>query len=464
MKGMAERLAPLRRGAGIRWQWLAGVMVAAVVCSTLPALAIGPQVTRSTLTNGATLLVSEQHNLPMVLVRVLVDAGARRDPAGIGGVAYLTADLLTEGTATRSAAEISEAVDFIGGSLTSSAEMDYATLGLRVLAKDLDVGMDLLADVLTRPAFAGGELARRREAVLARIRAEKDQPTTVAIRAFRPALFGNEPYGHPVHGTETSVPRVTRAEIRNFYQQFYQPARTLVVVVGDITAEAARARVERALASWKGAGSPEFQYPPPTTPSTRHVQINKPVTQAAVVLGHRGIARDNPDYEPLMVMNYILGGGGFSSRLMDRIRTRAGLVYSVSSGFGANKAPGSFQIVMQTKNESVNEAIALARAEVDRLRAEPVADEELDEAKRYLTGSFPLRMDSNGEVAGMVGEFAFYDLGLDYADRYLQRMNAVTQADVQRVAQQYLRPEEFIEVIVADLDKVGDRPAIEPAP
>jgi zinc protease len=171
------------------------------------------------------------------------------------------------------------------------------------------------------------------------------------------------------------------------------------------------------------------------------------------------VPRNHPDFEALQVMNYVLGGGGFSSRLMNNIRIESGLAYSVGSYFTQAKAAGSFQIIMQTKNASVNDALARARAEIARIRDEPVSDAELDEARRYLTGSYALRMDSLGEIASLLGEYAVYDLGLDYADTYLRRVAAVTRGDVQRVARQYLQPEQLVEVVVADLEQVGGPPA-----
>lgn len=428
--------------------WLAVLL--ALVGAAGPVSALGPAVTSSTLANGAKLVVSEQRAVPMVLVQVIVDAGARRDPADRAGLAYLTADLLNEGTATRSAQQINEAIDFIGASLGTSAEMDYASIGLRVLKKDLDTGLDLLADVVLHPAFDEAELARRREAVLASIRASQDNPTMVAVRAFRPALFGSEPYGHPVDGTEASVARITRSDVQKFYRDFYRPSGALVVVVGDISADEAKARLEKALAKWDGRAASPFSYVEGPPAPAGVVRIDKSVTQAAVILGHRGVARNNPDYEALTAMNYILGAGGFSSRLMDSIRTQAGLVYGVYSAFGTTQARGGFQIVMQTKNESVNEAIARARAEVDRIRNEPVSDAELDEAKRYLTGSYPLKMDSNGEIAQLLVDFSLFDLGFDYVDTYVRRINALTKEDIQRVAREYLHPDSFVEVIVGD--------------
>ncbi len=414
-----------------------------------PAAPLGPRVTTATLSNGAALLVSEQRNLPLVLVRIVLDAGSRRDPTGRGGLANLTAELLTEGTETRSAEQIKEAIDFIGASLGAGADQDFAIASLQVLRKDLDTGLDLLADVLLHPAFAAEEVARRREAVLAAIRAEEDDPTSVAQKAFQRALFGDTPYGHPVEGTAESVATLDRSPVRQFYQQYYRPGGAAVVVVGDVDADEARRAVERALGAWRGEPAAAFIYPPLAARPAETVRIDRSVTQAGIVLGQLGIARDNPDYETLSVMNYILGGGGFSSRLMDDIRTKAGLAYSVASAFFAAKSPGPFEIIMQTKNASVADAVGRARRQVAELRSAPVSEAELDEAKRYLTGSFPLRLDSNAKVADFIAQCWSYGLGFDYADVYVKRINAVTREDVLRVARQYLDPAAFIEVVVA---------------
>ncbi len=419
------------------------------------AFALGPQVTESTLPNGARLFVSEQRNVPMVVMQVVVDAGARRDPPERAGLAGLTADLVTEGTTTRSAAAISEAVDQLGAGLDVNALTDLASASLRVLKQDFDAGLVLLADVILHPTFPEAEVVRRKEALLASIRAQRDNPNDVAEKAFQRALFDDQPYGHPVEGTEETVARIRRADVEAFYRRFYQPDRALIVVVGDIAPDDARRRIESAFDKWKGTGEAPFQYPQESPPSARVVRIDKPVTQASIILGERGVARNNPDYETLSVMNYVLGSGGFSSRLMISIRTEAGLAYSVGSLFTVNSFPGSFQIVMQTKNATVGEAVTRAQREVERIRTEPVTDDELAEAKRYLTGSFALKLDSNTKIAQFIGQAVFYGLGLNYADTYLQKVNAVTKEDVLRVAQSYLHPDQFIEVIVGDLGRTG---------
>ncbi len=416
-----------------------------------PAVAASPPAERSVLPNGAVLIVSEQHAVPLVVVQVLLDAGSRRDPRGKEGLAGLTADLLTEGTTKRTATQISDATDFIGASFDTSADMDYASLSLTVLGKDLDTGLDLLTDVLLHPSFPEAEVTRRREATLAAIRAAEDEPNRVAERAFTGSLFKDEPYGHRVIGNPESVRNLTRNDLVSFYRQYYRPERSIITVVGDVSAADIGGRMQAALQDWKRGNVALFEYPPVASPRADTLTIDKPISQANIILGQRGIARDNSDYFALSVMNYILGGGGFSSRLLDNIRTRAGLAYSVASFFTSNKAPGSFQVVMQTKNESATDAIERACSELERIRKEPVTDEELTDAKLYLTGSFPLRLDSSGKIAAFLSQVEFFTLGADYADTYIRGINAVTKDDVQRVAQQYLHPDQLKLIVVSNL-------------
>lgn len=419
-----------------------------------PTLATPLEQARYTLANGAVLLVSEQRNVPMIVVRLLVDAGSRRDPQGKEGLANLTADLLTEGTRTRSATQISDAVDSLGASLSSSAGVDVAQVALTVLSKDLEPGMDLLADVLLHPSFPEAEVSRRREAVLASMKASEDNPGFVASRAFTEFLFQGEPYGHLANGTPAGVKSITRGDIVQFYDVNYRPERSIITVVGDIGAQEAKALFEKKLASWKASGSSPFVYPSGPAPAAEVIKIQRPLTQANIILGHRGIARDNPDYYAIEVMNFILGGGGFGSRLLDNIRTKEGLAYSVGSGFTAPKAPGSFRVVLQTKSESAGQAVELACDEIERIRREPVSDDEISGAKLYLTGSFPLQLDSNGEIASFLTDVEFFDLGADYADAYAAKINAVTKDDILRVARKHLSPEKLSLIVVADQAQV----------
>ena len=446
-----------------RWRLLNGLVAWAgvsLLCATPVALAVGPSVVERTLSSGATVLVSEQPELPIVVMIALLDAGSRRDPEGRFGLANLTAMTLTEGAGGRSANDIAAAIEFVGGALSAAANVDYTTVSLRVLRKDFDVGLELFADVLLQPSFVDGELARAREATLATLREDEDDPTSVAGRAFSKELYGPHPYAHPVRGDAESVAALDRGSVLDFYRTYYGPRGAVIVVVGDVRVDDVEARLAASLRGWRPRPRPRLKVTEPEVSGPRRIEIDRPVTQASVVIGQRGVARSNPDYEALSVVNYVLGGGGFSSRLMNKIRSEAGLVYSVSSYFSGGQLPGSFRVIMQTKNESVAQAIAMARDEIEKVHDHGISQDELDDAKRYLTGSFPLGLDSDREIAGYLASTWFLGLGRDAAEHYLQKIEAVSLEDARRVAKQYLAPNSLLEVVVADLAKTRGTPRV----
>ncbi len=444
---------PARRTARASAVTRSVLAVLMLLAASAPTSAIGPRVIERTLPNGAKLLVSEQPALPIVLVTAVLDAGSRRDPVGGYGLANLTAATLTEGAGERSSNEIAAAIEFIGGGLSADAGVDFATLSVKVLRKDLDIGLELFAETLLAPTFPADELDRAKESILAGLRSAEDDSTDVAGKAFSRELYGSHPYAHPVEGVVEEIAGIGRADVKRFYESHYGPQRAAIVVVGDVEVDDIERRLVDALRAWRPRDQAPIDVPLPSDGSARRVEIDRPVTQASIVMGHRGVARSSPDFEAIGVMNYVLGGGGFSSRLMERIRNQAGLVYSVSSYFSGGELQGSFRIIMQTKNESVAEAIGLARAEVESIRAEGITEEELRDAKRYLTGSFPLSLDSNREIASFIATSWFLGLGLDAAEKHLAEVEAVTLDDVRRVAARYLRPQHLLEVIVADLAK-----------
>ena len=438
----------------LRWWWSLAAL--GVLVHALPARADrAPR--RTVLDNGLVLLTSEQRALPMVSISMLVDAGSRYEGAGQGGLANLTARLLTYGAQRRSAVQISEALDFIGANLSTDCGHDVASVNLTILKKDLGVGLQLLAEILTESTFPQGEIDRQKQAVIASIRAREEEPGTVAAIKFADALFPQSPYGRPVEGTEASVKTLMRKNFQDFFTRYYRPNRAIIAVVGDVAEKEIAADLNKVFGSWK-KGLLESKPPVPAIiGATQELRVNKDLTQANIVLGHNGVTRGNPDYYAIQVMNYILAGGGFSSRAMDSIRNERGLAYSVYSYFAAEKSHGSFQFVMQTKNESASEAIRIAKEEIRRMREEPVSEGELNDAKDYLTGSFPLRLDTNRKVASFLAQVEYYQLGLDYPERYPELIRKVTRADVERVAKQYLLPEKLITVIVGSLSKVGER-------
>jgi len=438
----------------LQWCFLAAL---AVIVSVSPARA-GMVPKRMVLDSGLVLLTSDQRALPMVSIELLIDAGSRYEPENQAGLANLTAKLLTYGTQRRSALQISEALDFIGASLSTDSGEDVASVSLTILKKDLAMGLDLLAEILTQSTFPQGEIDRQKQAVIASIRAREEDPGAVAATKFAAALFPQSPYGRPVEGTEVTVKGLQRKSLQDFFSRYYRPNRAIISVVGDIGEKEIAQALNRAFSGWN-KGEPSGKMLVPTNiGAAQQLQINKDLTQSNIILGHNGVTRGNPDYYAVQVMNYILGGGGFSSRVMDSIRNERGLAYSVYSYFAAEKSHGSFQFVMQTKNETALEAIQIARDEIRRIREAPVSEQELNDAKDYLIGSFPLRFDTNRKVAGFLAQVEYYQLGLNYPEQYAGLIRKVTREDVQRVAKEYLRPEQLITVIVGNLKKLGEKP------
>ncbi|MGZ3535957.1 MAG: M16 family metallopeptidase, partial [Thermodesulfobacteriota bacterium] len=321
--------------------------------------------------------------------------------------------------------------------------------------KDLEKGFDLFMEVLTQPIFPDEEIKREIEKTLAAIQSEEDQPEEVAEKAFLRALFLNSPYGHPVEGTKESVPTLKREGIIRFYRSYYHPNNAILTIVGDITEQEIKAKLVPQLEKWSKGEIPKVPFVTTFEKEQKTVKTNRPITQANIILGNAGISRDNPDFYTLTVMNYILGGGGFASRLMEVIRNKRGLAYSVASFFDPGKYPGSFQIILQTKNSSAREAISLALQQMERIQKELVLEKELESAKKYLIGSFPMRFDTQAKLANFLSQVEYYGLGLDYPEKHLSLIRSITREEVLRVAKKYLDPQQYVLVIVANLKEAG---------
>lgn len=450
----------LRRAA------IVAVLIAAILWNPRPSTAVAAPVSvdRWVMDNGLTVLFVERHAIAAVQAHLVVKTGGGADPSGRTGLAALTSGLITKGTPTRSAVEIAEAIDFIGGSLSSGVTEDFSTVTLTALKKDLSAAVSLLSDVVLHPAFPASEVDRVRRETLSGIMAAKDNPEAVADKAFAPLVFGSHPYARPIEGTESTVPLLTREEVVAFHRTYYRPNNAALVLVGDLTPREARRAAKTAFGSWEHAAiAPTVRPSIPVLAARRVELIEKDLTQATVVLGHAGIARSDPDFYAVTVMNYVLGGGGFASRLMTRIRDNEGLVYGISSGFDAKQDPGAFSVGLQTKTESAPAAIRAVLDEIAKIRADGVTEAELDGAKRYLAGSFPLRYETNTKLASLLGMVELYGLGLTYFEDYPTKIRAVTLEDVQRVAAARLEPEHYVLVVVGRTNEIA--PGLElPAP
>lgn len=403
---------------------------------------------REVLPNGIVLLVAERPAVPIVAARVFTRAGAVLEPKDRTGLASLMGGLLTRGTAKRTGPELDAAIEFVGGSLESGAGRDGLYVSLSVLRKDLGLGLDLMSEVLLSPSFPDDEFKRRVSQTLAAIRRSEQSPRTVGGRALARLVYGVHPYATPVDGTLESVARITRDDVVEFHRLHVRPDTTIVAMVGAITVEEARREVLARFGGWTAPPGPAPSVadaaagPPPQAET-----ISRELTQATILLGRQGIRQVSPDYFPLVVGSYVLGGGS-ASRLYARVRDEGGLAYSVYSYVSPGKYGASVVVGTQTRTAEVPRVLAMLREEMARLGREPVSEGELRLAKDYLIGSFPLRLDTSAKVADFLVAVEEQGLGLDYADRYRERIAQVTAADVQRVAATYFDPATFSRVTV----------------
>ncbi|MGE0823174.1 MAG: M16 family metallopeptidase [Candidatus Binatia bacterium] len=412
-----------------------------------------PLGSRTELDNGAVLLVAERPSIPMVQLYMLIKSGAAADPKGKEGVANLMAALLTRGTQKYSAQELAKELDALGTSLGVDADTETTTISLTSLTKNLDTSLTLLAEVLLFPTFPADELDKKRQEIIGGLKSREEDPGWVAQRAFMENLYPNHPYGRLTEGTPESLNNLTRDDVVAFHRVHFHPNNAIIAVAGDVSEKQIETLLQKHFGGWRRGEIPPVSWPEETPfPATR-ITLDKKVTQANVILGHAGIARSNPDYYAVTVMNYTLGGGGFGSRLMDKIREELGLVYGIYSSFSAERHAGPFRVMLQTKNSSAKQAIDESLAVVRGFIEEGPTDKEVAEAKAYLINSFPLRLVSNRDVARLLPALEFYNLGLDYPDRYPTLIGEITKEKVHAVAKTYLHPDKFLEVIVADLEQ-----------
>jgi len=420
-----------------------------------------PKYRRAVLPNNLVLLVSESHDLPMISVYLLLDAGSWRDPAGRQGLANLTVNALRLGTEAHSATEISEILDFNGAVLESLCGRDFAVIGFSALRRNFETVFGLFREMLLQPAFPVQQVERKIAEIQADIQSEQDQPGIMAEAAFRKTLFKGSPYGHPVNGSQEDLQKISRGDIAQFHRRFYRSNLAILAVVGDIDPPTVQSTIETPLKVWTAATGVSESMESRFAAGPKVIETHRPIEQAHIVLGHQGIARANQDYYALSVLNQILGAGGFSSRLMNAIRVDRGLAYSVHSAYHAYKQRGSFMVTLQTKNATAGEAVRLALDEMERIRQDGVRAQELATAKKYLIGNFPLNLITRDSFARFIAQVEYYNLGKDYYDKYPSYIEAVTRQDVHRAAQAYLHPDRWLLSIVADLDQV-DLSGLEP--
>jgi len=415
-----------------------------------------PEIKKETLDNGLKVIVIEHHELPVVAFRLVLKSGSAYDPAGKEGLANLTAGLLRKGTKIKDATQIAEEIDFVGGTLGAGANWDATFATCYVLNKYFDTGLELLADIILDPAFKDDEIERLRRQILAGIMQQKDDPGTVAEENFRKFVFGGHPYGQPLEGTEKSVSAISREDIVSFHQTYYVPNNAILAVVGDIKTDDVLKRVKSKFASWETRQSAPLDFAqPPQIKGHQILLVDKPdLTQSYIKIGHFGIERKSPDYFPVRVMNYILGGGGYASRLVDEVRDKRGLTYDIRSNFDSYRLRGAFEVSTFTRIDSTLGAVQAILDQIQRMRAEKVSEKELSETKSFYTGYFPLQFETPEQIAKQILNVEIYDLGEDYIKNFRKNIDAITADDILRVAQKYLDPDNIKFMVVSKAEEL----------
>jgi zinc protease len=417
-----------------------------------------PAWTKSTLANGAELLVSEKHDLPLISFSITFLGGADQfEPAGKQSVASLTAALLSEGTKTRDAEALSNALQLLGTAVNASVSGESGSISFRSTAAKFPATLDILADMLVNPTFPENGLERLRGQRLVQLTQARAQPGAIANRVFPRIVYGSaHPYGRVV--TEESLKSVTRADLVAFHKAYYQPGRALITVVGDTTAATVKPVIEKSLAPWtKGGERPSFTFPPVSAPqATTIFLVDKPgAAQSTFAIGRPGPPRDTPDFYALQVMNTMLGGM-FQSRLNANIREEKGYSYGVSSSFGYGKGPGPFRTGGDIVTEKSDAALVEFMKELKGIiGGRPITDEELTTAKDALIQRLPGTFASVSSINSALTTLWVQNLPDDYYQQYAKRVAAITRDDVLRVAKQYVTVDNLAIVIV------GDRKVIE---
>lgn len=416
----------------------------------IPQVEAGPKIQHWTLGNGARVYFVESRELPMLQVRVVFDAGSSRDPVEKSGLASLTAGMLDEGADKLGADEIASRFEGVGAEFSAGVDRDMASVSLRSLSDPamLDPALDLFARVLAAPGFPAGGLDRLRAQALVSLQRDAQSPGAIAQKAFYRELYGSHPYAGDPLGEEKSLKSIQRDDLLAFHRRHYIGANAWVVIVGDASKREARRIAERVVG--KLPAGKALRPLPPVKPiyASRQKRIDFPATQTHVHMGHPGVRRGDPDYFPLFVGNYILGGGGLVSRLSDEVREKRGLSYSVYSYFLPLRMPGPLFIGLQTKNTQRDQALKLVRQVVTDFVAKGPTERELEAAKKHLTGSFPLRLDSNGKIAENLAVIGFYGLPLNYLDDFIPRIEAVTVEQIRKTFRRRVHPDQMVTVTV----------------
>jgi zinc protease len=413
-----------------------------------------PSYEKHVLPNGLTVYALEYHKQPIVSIRLMITAGAERDPSNLPGVAAFTADLLNKGSKTRTATDIAETIDQIGGSLEASSDMESTNISASVLNDSVNVVFELMNDIMMNPAFAQEELARAQQQSISNLISNMQDANFLAEAAFNRLVYGRHPYGHLETGTLASIPKIRREDLVRFHEAYYAPNSSALAIVGDLSTSDMFKVAEQWFGSWPKKQLPVSEHPPvPKLEGRRIVVIDKSdAVQTEIRVGHTTVDRKDPDYFNVLVASYILGGSG-SGRLYQALRVERGLTYGAYTSVQPRRGPGLFYSTTNTRTPKTAETVNLLFEQLEKFRSSEVPPEELQNAKSYLIGSFPLSIEVPNSLANRLATVFLYDLGDNYLKTFRDRLADVRSPDVLRMAKEKISGENAAVVLVGKVNE-----------
>ncbi|MSO52588.1 MAG: hypothetical protein CK533_11940 [Acidobacterium sp.] len=404
------------------------------------------------LANGLQVVLVNHNEQPSVSVRLLIRAGAAQDPKDKHGMAMLTATLLDQGAGNRSAEQIADTIDFVGGALGTGAGSDLSFVNAVVMKDSYDLALELMADIVQRPTFAPEEVERQRQQALSALKVSADDPDAVAGQVIDRLIYGFHPYGLPGGGTAASLASLTRADFVDYHQKYFVPNNALIAVVGDIGAAEAMIGLEKHFGGWQPGVVPAQSATEPPQPTKRVIVIDKKdAVQTEIRVGHLAIPRKHNDYEAVDQVVKILGGEG-ANRLQQVLRSQRQLTYGASADLDTYQLAGAVVAETDTQTSNTAEALRIVVDEFSRLQRERVFAEELAGAQDYMVGHFPLTLEAPDAIATQVLNQLFYELPVDDLPKYRERVLKVTADEIQRVARWFIRPGQLSVVLVGNAD------------
>ena len=424
------------------------VLLQATLCLSISHAQAAVNIQHWQTASGAEVYFVENHDLPMMDLSVTFPAGSARDTAATSGLAGVTRYMMSLGADGMNEEAITNGFADIGAVLGGELDVDRAALKLRTITSERDKALNLFTKILHKPDFPDAVLTREKTRIIAGLKESATQPESIGNKAFMRALYPNHPYGLDENGEEATIAAMKREDLTMFYQTHYVAKSAVIAMIGDLNLAEAQ-KIADTIATGLPQGAAVLPIAPVAIPTAPNVQaIAHPASQAHIMLGYPGIKRGDADYFALYVGNYILGGGGFVSRLTEEVREKRGLVYSVYSYFMPMGELGPFQIGLQTKKEQADEAIKVVDQTLAKFMQNGVTEKELKAAKSNIIGGFPMRIDSNGKILDYLSLIGFYKLPMTYLDDFNKSVAKVTTKQIKDAFNRRIKPQDFVRVTV----------------